>query len=52
MAILLRESDVDKLANIKMALDSVEEAFRLQGGKKADNTPRRRCRLAHVFCMS
>ncbi len=45
MAILLRESDVEKLAGMKMALDAVEEAFRLQGQKEADNAPRRRCRL-------
>ena len=47
MAILLRESDVSKLATMQMALDAVEEAFRLQGTKEADNAPRRRCRLAH-----
>jgi ornithine cyclodeaminase/alanine dehydrogenase-like protein (mu-crystallin family) len=56
MAILLRESDVDKLANIEMALDAVEEAFMLQGDKKADNAPRRRCRLSngllHVMSAS
>lgn len=45
MAILLRESDVEKLAGMKTALDAVEEAFRLQGRKEADNAPRRRCRL-------
>jgi ornithine cyclodeaminase/alanine dehydrogenase-like protein (mu-crystallin family) len=47
MAILLRESDVNKLATMPMALDAVEEAFRLQGNKEVDNAPRRRCRLAH-----
>jgi alanine dehydrogenase len=47
MAILLRESDVEKLATIGMALEAVETAFRLQGEMKADNAPRRRCRLAH-----
>lgn len=47
MAILLRESDVKKLVTMQMALESVEESFRLQAEKKADNAPRRRCRLAH-----
>lgn len=45
MAIFLREADVEKLATMSMALEAVEEAFRLQGEQKADNTPRRRCRL-------
>ncbi len=49
MAILLRESDVKKLGSMKMALEAVEEAFRLQGEKKTDNTPRRRSRLEHGF---
>jgi len=56
MAILLRESDVEKLATMQMALEAVEEAFRLQGEKKADNTPRRRCSLPdgilHVMSAS
>jgi alanine dehydrogenase len=56
MAILLRESDVDKLATMQMALEAVEEAFRFQGEKKADNAPRRRCRLQngilHVMSAS
>jgi len=56
MAILLRESDVEQLANMGMAIDSVEEAFRLQGEEKADNAPRRRCRfergLLHVMSAS
>ena len=47
MAILLRESDVEKLADMSMAIETVEQAFRLQGEKKADNAPRRRCRLDH-----
>jgi alanine dehydrogenase len=47
MAILLRESDIEKLATMEMALEAVEEAFRLQGENKADNAPRRRCRLSH-----
>jgi alanine dehydrogenase len=45
MAILLRESDVEKVADMKTALHAVEDAFRLQGRKEADNAPRRRCRL-------
>ena len=56
MAILIRESDVEKLANIQMALEAVEEAFRLQGEKKTDNAPRRRCRVGrgilHVMSAS
>jgi alanine dehydrogenase len=45
MAILLRESDVKKLATMQLALEAVEEAFRLQGESKADNAPRHRCRV-------
>ncbi len=45
MAMYLRESDVEKLATMQMALDAVETAFRLQGAQKADNAPRRRVRL-------
>lgn len=56
MAILLRESDVDKLATVRMALEAVEEAFRLQAENKADNAPRRRSRLQrgllHVMSAS
>ncbi len=47
MAILLRESDVERLANMGMAIEAVEQAFRLQAEKNADNAPRRRCRLDH-----
>jgi alanine dehydrogenase len=47
MAILLRESDVEKLANMDMAIESIEQAFRLQGEQKADIAPRRRCRVDH-----
>jgi alanine dehydrogenase len=47
MAILLRESDVAKLATIDMAIETTEQAFRLQGEQKADAAPRRRCRLEH-----
>ncbi len=56
MAILLRESDVEKLATMEMALVAVEEAFRLQAENKAHNAPRRRCRLSegllHVMSAS
>jgi len=56
MAIFLRESDVEKLANMQMALDAVEHAFRLQGEQGAENTPRRRSRLEkgylHVMSAS
>ena len=49
MAILLRESDVEKLATVNMAVEAVEHAFRLQGQQNADNAPRRRCRADHGF---
>jgi alanine dehydrogenase len=49
MAIFLREADVQKLVTIAEAIDAVEEAFRLQGEQKAENTPRRRCRLGKGF---
>ncbi len=45
MAILLRESDVEKLATMSMAIEAVEKAFKLQGEQKTDIAPRRRCRL-------
>jgi alanine dehydrogenase len=47
MTILLRESDVEKLATMSMAIEAVEQAFRFQGEQKADIAPRRRCRLEH-----
>jgi ornithine cyclodeaminase/alanine dehydrogenase-like protein (mu-crystallin family) len=56
MALFLTESDVDRLATMPMALEAVEHAFRLQGEGKADNAPRRRCRLdgglLHVMSAS
>jgi alanine dehydrogenase len=56
MAIFLRESDVEKLATMNMAIESVEQAFRLQGEKQAETAPRRRCRLnqgmLHVMSAS
>jgi alanine dehydrogenase len=47
MAILLRESDIEKMATIGMAIEAVEQAFRLQGEQKADIASRRRCRVDH-----
>ena len=56
MAIILREADVKKLANMEMALEAVGDAFRLQGEGSTENTPRRRCRLddglLHVMSAS
>ena len=56
MAIFLRESDVENLATMKMSLEAVEQAFKLQGEQKAENVPRRRCRLEngclHVMSAS
>ncbi|MDR0842719.1 MAG: ornithine cyclodeaminase family protein [Acidobacteriota bacterium] len=43
MAIFLKESDVTELSCIKMAIDAVEKAFRLQGEGKIHLAPRRRC---------
>jgi alanine dehydrogenase len=51
MAILLRESDVEKLASMSMAIQAVEHAFKLQGEQKAENAPRRRCRLDHGMLL-
>jgi len=45
MAILLRESDVEKLATMKMAIEAVEQAFGFQAEQKADVVARRGCRL-------
>ena len=56
MAILLRESDVETLATTSMAVEAIEQAFRLQGQQNADTAPRRRCRvdqgLLHVMSAS
>jgi alanine dehydrogenase len=56
MTIFLRESDVEKLATINMAIEAVEQAFKLQGEQNADNAPRRRCRtgqgLLHAMSAS
>ncbi len=45
MAIYLREADIERLANMQMALEAVESAFRLQAASGAENAPRRRSRL-------
>lgn len=56
MAILLREADVEKLVTMDMAIETIEQAFRLQGEYKVENIPRRRCRLnkgmLHVMSAS
>ena len=56
MAIFLREADVNNLATMDMAIDSIEQAFRLQGEQNIDIAPRRRCRigqgLLHVMSAS
>lgn len=56
MAILLRESDVETLATTSMAVEAIEQAFRLQGQQNADTAPRHRCRvdqgLLHVMSAS
>jgi alanine dehydrogenase len=56
MAILLRESDVEKLATMKTAIEVVERAFKYQAEQKADIAPRRRCRveqgMLHVMSAS
>ena len=56
MALFLTEADVGRLANMPMALEAVEAAFRLHGEGKADNAPRRRCHLEggllHVMSAS
>jgi len=49
MATILRESDIENLVTMQMALDAVEEAFRLKGEGQAENVPRRRCRLENGF---
>lgn len=56
MAIILREADVKKLASMEMALEAVEDAFRLQGEGSIESAPRHRLRLArgllHVMSAS
>jgi ornithine cyclodeaminase/alanine dehydrogenase-like protein (mu-crystallin family) len=56
MTIFLRESEVERLATMSMAIEAVEQAFKLQGEDKVDVAPRRRCRLEkgmlHVMSAS
>jgi len=56
MAILLRESDVEALSSMKMAIDAVEQAFMLQGKALSHLAPRRRCPIGkgtlHVMSSS
>ena len=56
MAILLREADVEKLVTMDMAIETIEQAFRLQGEHKIENAPRHRSRLGkgmvHVMSAS
>jgi len=49
MAIFLNESDIGKLASMNMALEAIEESLALHGEQKADNAPRRRCRIEKGF---
>ncbi len=49
MPIFLKEADVEKLVTMKMALEAMEQAFRLQGEGRTDNAPRRRSRLGDGF---
>jgi ornithine cyclodeaminase/alanine dehydrogenase-like protein (mu-crystallin family) len=57
MAIFLRESDIEALSSMKMAIEAVEQAFKLQGEEKVDVNPRRRCKfnnkgMLHVMSSS
>ena len=56
MAILLREADVEKLVTMDLAIETIEQAFKLQGEYKLENIPRRRCRMntgmLHVMSAS
>lgn len=47
MAILIREADVEKLVTMDAAIESIEQAFKLQAEYKVENAPRRRYRLGH-----
>ncbi len=49
MAMFLKEADVEKLVTMKMALEAIEQAFRLQGEGRTDIAPRRRSRLGDGF---
>jgi alanine dehydrogenase len=56
MAILLREADVEKLLTMDLAIETIEQAFRLHGEYKVDLAPRYRGRLSkgmlHVMSAS
>lgn len=57
MAIFLKESDVEALSSTKMAIEAVEQAFKLQGEEKVYLNPRRRCKfnntgMLHVMSSS
>jgi len=56
MAILLREADVENLVTMDMAIETIEQAFRLQGEHKVENPPRHRCKfgkgMLHVMNAS
>ena len=45
MAIFLTENDVKEILTMEMALDTVEESFRLMAEGTATNSPRSRIRL-------
>ena len=42
MALYITESEVNKIINIKLALNSVEEAFQMMAKGEAVNKPRER----------
>lgn len=48
MTLFISESEVDSLADLTMAMEAVEEAFRLQGQGKSINLPRRRVGGGHT----
>ena len=45
MALFLTEKDVSRVLTMEMALEMVEEGFKLQSEGKATNSPRSRIRL-------
>ena len=45
MALYLTESEVNKIIDIKIAIDSVEESFRMMANGEAVNKPRERLPL-------
>jgi alanine dehydrogenase len=56
MTILLEEADVEKLLSMDLAIEAIEEAFKLQGEHKVQVAPRSRCSLSksmlHVMSAS